>query len=148
ATTEGPPMKQGISPRVLDACGLGRAPRGPAMLGATTLLLAGLWTSLAEARRIYVDQNGVGGTCSENRDWATAQNPASPVCSIETGIALAQTGDTVMVRGGRYLRSGPLGTGKSNFALMAYPGEHVTLDFAAATVGNGINFNVNNVLLE
>jgi hypothetical protein len=142
-------MKQGISPRVLDACGLGRAPRGRALLGAATLMLvAALWTSAAEARRIYVDQNGVGGSCSENRDWATAQNPATPVCSIETGIALAQTGDTVMVRGGRYLRSGPLGTGKSNFALMAYPGEHVTLDFSAATSGNGINFNVNYVLLE
>jgi hypothetical protein len=96
------------------------------MLAAAALLLgAGLWASAAEARRIYVDQNGVGGTCSETRDWATAQNPATPVCSIEKGITLAQTGDTVMVRGGRYLRSGPLGINKSNFALMAYPGEHV-----------------------
>ena len=74
--------------------------------------------------------------------------PATPVCSIEKGITLAQTGDTVMVRGGRYLRSGPLGINKSNFALMAHPGEHVTLDFAAATAGNGINYGADNVLLQ
>src|SRR5262245_35661093 len=149
STSAGPPMREGISPRMLLACGLVRPPRGFGLLAAAALLLgAGPWASRAEARSIYVDQNGVGGSCSDARDWATAQNPATPVCSIERGIALAQTGDTVMVRGGRYLRSGPLGIGKSNFALMAYPGEHVTLDFSAATAGNGINYNSNNVLLE
>src|SRR5262245_57319483 len=63
-------------------------------------------------------------------------------------MALAQPGDTILVRGGRYLRSKPLGIDKSGIALKAYPGEHVTLDFSAATAGNGINYAASGVLLE
>jgi hypothetical protein len=122
--------------------------RGSVLLSAVGMALA-MWSASAFAgAHIYVDQNGVGGACSENRDWATAQHSATPVCSIEKGMALAQTGDTVYVRGGRYLRSKPLGISKSNIALRAYPGEHVLLDFSAATTGNGINYGANGVLLE
>jgi len=128
---------------------LQRRIRGSVVLNAASVALAIGWSATAFAgARIYVDQNGVGGKCDENRDWATAQHSATPVCSIEKGMALAQTGDTVYVRGGRYLRSKPLGIGKSNIALKAYPGEHVLLDFSAATTGNGINYGANGVLLE
>jgi hypothetical protein len=132
---------------MLGTRGLARI-RGLALL-TPVALIAACWASAALAGAyIYVDQNAVGGSCDDGRDRTAAQNPATPVCTIERGIALAQAGDTVLVRGGRYLRSGPLGIGKSNFALKAYPGEQVTLDFAAATAGNGINFGSDSVLLE
>jgi hypothetical protein len=114
---------------------------------AVGILLAA-WTSSAGAVHIYVDQDGRGGPGDDSRDRVTAENPATPVRTIERGMALAQAGDTVMVRGARYLRSGPLGIGKSNFSLVAYPGELATLDFSAATAGNGINYGADGVLLE
>jgi hypothetical protein len=140
-------MKQGISPG-LRVPGLAGIPKGFVAI-AVFVLLAAVGSSVASAGgHIYVDQNAVGGRCDDTRDRATAMNPATPVCSIERGMALAAPGDTVLVRGGRYLRSHSLGIGKSNIALRAYPGEHVTLDFSAATAGNGINYGANGVLLE
>jgi hypothetical protein len=129
-----------------------RRPNTPcigAILGALLALGIGLATSgAAQAARIYVDKDARGGACNDGRDRATALNPATPVCSIERGMTLAQTGDTVMVRGAIFVRSSPLGIGKSNFTLMAYPGERVILDFSGALTGNGINFGGNGVTLE
>ena len=113
------------------------------------LLGTGLWSSTATAGvRVYVDKDGRGGSCNDSRDYATAQNPATPVCSIERGMALAQAGDTVLVRGATFVRSGPLGLGKANIVLKAYPGELVILDFSGAATGNGINFGADGVVLE
>src|SRR5262245_33728482 len=107
---------------------------------AVAALAAAAWSSVASAARIYVDQQGRGGSCNDTRDRATALNPATPVCSIERGMALAVSGDTVMVRGATFMRTVPLGINKANFTLMAYPGEKVTIDFAGAATGNGVNF--------
>lgn len=98
--------------------------------------------------RIYVDRNGVGGAPDDSRSYATAQNPATPVATIERGMALAQAGDTVLVRAATFNRTSPLGIGKANFVLEAYPGEAVKLDFAGATSGNGVNFGADGVTLQ
>src|SRR5262249_14103418 len=90
--------------------------------------------------RIYVDQNGVGGAPNDSRTYTVAQNPATPVATIERGMALAQAGDTVLVRRATFNRTTPLGIGHANFVLKAYPGELVTIDWSGATSGNGVNF--------
>jgi hypothetical protein len=116
--------------------------------GLAILVGLGLWSGTASAIRIYVDKDAVGGSCNDSRDRATAMSKSTPLCTIERGMALAQTGDTVMVRAGTYARSTTLGIGKGSFTLMAYPGELVKLDFAGMTAGNGINFGADGVTLE
>jgi len=118
-------------------------------VGIAILLGSGLGGSVAwAAAKIYVDKDGRGGACNDTRDYATAQNPATPVCTIERGMALAQPGDTVLVRVGMYMRTTPLGLGKGNIVLKAYPGELVTLNFSGMTSGNGVNFGADGVVFE
>ncbi|TMQ70778.1 MAG: hypothetical protein E6K80_07440, partial [Candidatus Eisenbacteria bacterium] len=104
--------------------------------------------SRAFAATLYVDQNGVGGSPDDSRSYTIAQNPSTPVATIERGIALAQSGDVVMVRRATFSRTRPLGLGKANITVKAAPGELVVLDFSGATSGNGVNFGADGVTLE
>jgi len=98
--------------------------------------------------RIYVDKNGVGGSPNDSRDRTTASNPSTPVATIERGMTLALSGDTVLVRAATFVRSGTLGISKGGIVLKAYPGELVKLDFSGASTGNGVNFGANGSTLE
>src|SRR5215510_5008593 len=107
---------------------------------AATLALALCAGSAFAGVRIYVDKNGIGGSPSDSRDRTTASNPSTPVATIERGMAIAASGDTVLVRAATFTRSSPLGLGKGGIVLKAYPGELAKLDFSGANAGNGINF--------
>src|SRR5690349_12354930 len=124
--------------------------RNPWCLHAPAILVGlGLWSGAALAGvHLYVDKDGVGGAPDDSRLYGAAQNPATPVATIERGMALAQAGDTVLVRRATFSRSSPLGISKANFTLKAYPGELVTLDFAGETSGNGVNFGADGVTFE
>src|SRR5262245_12063548 len=115
---------------------------------AASLALALCAGSAWAGVRIYVDKNGVGGSPSDSRDRTTASNPATPVATIERGMTIATSGDTVLVRAATFVRSTPLGLGKGGIVLKAYPGELAKLDFSGGTTGNGINFGANNITLE
>ena len=113
------------------------------------LVGASLWASTALAGvNIYVDKDARGGSCNDSRDRATAQNPGTPVCSIERGMAIALAGDTVLVRGATFMRSSPLGLTKANIVVKAYPGELVKLDLINSSIGNGVNFSADGVTFE
>ena len=126
-----------------------RFPLRGLLLAAVFLMAGGLAvTRAAAAATIYVDKDGRGGACSDSRDRTTAQNPATPVCSIERGMALAQAGDVVLVRGATFVRSGTLNLTKANVTLKAFPGELVKIDFSGASTGNGVNLYADGLVLE
>ena len=63
-----------------------------------------------------------------------------PFKTIPKAVSVAQPGDTIFVRGGRYLLNAKIGisksgTGISRYYLFAYPGERPVLDFSAMAVG-------------
>ncbi len=71
-------------------------------------------------------------------------NPGSyelPFKTIPRAISFAQPGDSIFVRGGRYMLSAKIGISKngtsiSRYYLFAYPGERPVLDFSSMAVGS------------
>ena len=64
----------------------------------------------------------------------------TPLKTIPKAISLIQAGDKIYVRGGTYSYSSTIAVSKSGTAadtcfLMAYPGEHVVLDFSGVASG-------------
>jgi hypothetical protein len=78
---------------------------------------------------VYVDAAGRGGSCSDARTPAESQNPATPVCSIARGIALAQPAGRVAVRAGTYPALALAGNGGRDayVTVAAHRGEAVSL---------------------
>jgi Right handed beta helix region len=77
---------------------------------------------------VYVDVDGRGGACSDARGAAEAQNPATPVCTIDRGIDIAPSGATVRVRGGNYGEVTASGGSRTGLVTVAaQPGESVSL---------------------
>jgi hypothetical protein len=73
---------------------------------------------------LHVDQNSIGGRCSDSRTVDQASKPSTPWCRLSRAFAAAPAGSTVLVRAATYPR-----TVVSNFhrtaavSFAAYPGE-------------------------
>jgi hypothetical protein len=79
------------------------------------------------AATLYVDGSSVGGACSDSRTAADAANPATPLCTISRGIALAPPGATVAVRAGTYAALSVSGTRSAPVTVAAFGSESVSL---------------------
>ena len=71
----------------------------------------------------------------------------APLKTISKALSLLQAGDTVYVRGGRYLLTSTIsvpksGTSSAMYYLFAYPGERPFLDFSAMSI-SGSNRGIN-----
>ena len=96
------------------------------------LLLVGCLLFPLHAKSIYVATNGSDG------------NPgtfASPYATITKALSGLAVGDSIIVRGGVYKTTSTIkisgsGTEAKRLYLVAYPGEHVTLDFSSMAVGS------------
>jgi hypothetical protein len=111
-------------------CGAGLAVAAAVVAGGLTLFPLGGGPAGAQAPpSVYVDAASRGGACSDARTPAESQNPATPVCSIERGIALAGSTGRVAVRGGSYppLELSGRGGRGAYVTVAAYRGEAVSL---------------------
>ncbi len=103
------------------------------LVGLVVLAWAGLATTHADrakaqaAATLYVDQAGRGGACNDGRSAADAANPATPLCTISRGIAVAPPGATVAVRGGTYPALSVGGQRAAMVTVAAYGSESVSL---------------------
>lgn len=76
---------------------------------------------------LYVDQAGRGGACNDGRSAADAANPATPLCTISRGIAVAPPGATIAVRGGTYAALTVGGTRSAPITVAAFGSEAVSI---------------------
>jgi hypothetical protein len=92
-------------------------------------LVAMVWLvqgASAQGTTLYVDQDGRGGACSDGRAGEAA-NPATPLCSITRGLAVAPAGGRLVVRGATYPALSVSGTRSAFVTVSAQLGETVSL---------------------
>ncbi len=90
-------------------------------------LLVLLMLRAGDAATYYVDQNSIGGSCS---DSAAGTSEQAPWCSIGRANAAVQPGDTVLIRQGTYeeaIAPGCSGIEGQRITYRSYPGEMATL---------------------
>ena len=84
----------------------------------------------ASAATLYVDKQGLGGTCSDS--YAYAENSESkPFCTIQRAADTVNAGDTVYVKKGTYYERVSIkksGTAGNYITFAAYPGNEVVID--------------------
>jgi parallel beta-helix repeat protein len=76
------------------------------LLLAVCALMLALWAAPVAAKTVYVDQDSLGGPCS-NASGNPGTSLTSPVCSCAEGQARLASGDTLYIRAATY----PVGTG-------------------------------------
>jgi parallel beta-helix repeat protein len=116
------------------------------MLRLLCLLFAALTflsVSQTEAATYYVDQDGLGGSCSNSNPGTLTQ----PRCTINAGVQLLSSGDTLYIRGATYLNQNigqygptpvPNGTSwETATTIAAYPGETAVLQNGGIAMING-----------
>jgi len=79
-------------------------------------------------RRLWVDQDSVGGPCRDARPAAEAANPRTPWCTMSRAVGAAPRNAVVYVRRGTYPRLGLDGEHRGGWVtLAAAPHEAVTI---------------------
>jgi parallel beta-helix repeat protein len=119
------------------------------MLRLLCLLFAALTflsVSQTEAATYYVDQDGLGGSCSNSNPGTLTQ----PRCTINGGVQLLSSGDTLYIRGATYLNQNigqygptqvPNGRSWETATLIAsYPGETAIFQNGGISMINGNSY--------
>jgi hypothetical protein len=99
----------------------------------------------AAAATLYVDQDGVEGSCDDGRSYGEAQSASTPLCTVGQALALAQAADEIAVRQGTYVPTAPIDLAVPDVTLRATAGEAVTLDLSAAGDVKGIQLRADGV---
>ncbi len=101
-----------------------------------------------QAATIYVDQDGIGGSCSDSRDRTTAQNISTPICSPARGLAIATSGDTLALRKATYKPAATLVLNIPGLHVQSYNSEPVIVDFVNAGPVVGFELTADSIVLE
>jgi parallel beta-helix repeat protein len=112
-------------------------------LSLVTLLLL---VHVAASATYYVDQDSRGGACSNSNPGTITQ----PRCTPDAGVQLLSSGDTLYIRGARYVKQSigqygptPVPNGSSwetATTIAAYPGEDAWFYNSAITMINGNSY--------